>query len=485
MLGGAGARGDAHVVGQAWRVAAGEVDQPFIEVEAPLQLHCRRGQFELGVAAGDDAPVHSTQQLELRRRELQLRVRCLPEVGTALKANRAAAGLGFEALDAGVRALQFDVDLAVGHVHAFYEVAHADLRASNLPGVFGRAQAPADHRAGLQAAGQAPARRHPGAPGAEVRDTRLDHALDRRVGVGQESRRGDARRHRARSFAEGLAGQRLRETPHTVFREQRQAQVGELQGLGSRFVADAEVAIGAAQNDVGVEGGGAANQHLPADAQITAPAQPRLGARQQRRDGNRFDLGLDVELRRGRGCRGAHGQLLPTQCGAEQLAPAGLGLDASRRACVAGLHGQCHVLQAQQRCCALRVAAHIEGAQRALPARRRAFADGRQPAARVELQQRRWPGQFVRGAFAEQKIGPGRRRGVQCGANFNRMGARRALQIELHALRLLPLPARVDQAEVQLERRIGRQVEAPARLRARHACLGEAQAVGLQFALAA
>ena len=163
-------------------------------------------------------------------------------------------------------------------VDALEEVARAEPAAVDLAGVLGRAEAPADARAGAQH------RRRGASPaGTQVPQApRLATRTSSTPSIGA-SGRGPGRAAASCAptppppHAERLAGERLGEVPDAVLRIEAEAQVGEAErGCVADLVGHAQVAAAALDHDVGARTRGALRTSMRPPT-TRSPPQPNSG----------------------------------------------------------------------------------------------------------------------------------------------------------------------------------------------------------------
>ena len=308
-----------HVGVQAWRVSAREVDQTLVDAEAARELQRLGRKRQFGAATGDDAAVEAAQQLELLSHEFELGGGVRAEAGLAGQPQLAATALEDKALDLGLAAAQRQRQLALAHVHALQDVAHAQAAALHLAFDLGRRKAPTERGAGAQRARQPPARRREGCPCAEVGHAPLEHALQGRVGAGPGGLWRHAQGLGASEHSQVGAGHGLREVPGAVFGIDAQAQVGQAQRLRAGRVGEREVAAMALQDHIGADAVTQAQAGARRQRQVAAPAAAGLETFQPGRHRQWVQRGVECSLRGRGGRRRAPTGLRPAQRRAEHF----------------------------------------------------------------------------------------------------------------------------------------------------------------------
>ncbi len=396
LAGSAGPAPDGHIGVERRGVGARDVDQAFVDRDAALQREPLRLHAKVGIAAHHDAAVHPAQHAEAVRLHMELCARRGAEAGAAGQAQLALAAAQHEALHARVGASQRHRQLAIADIDAFEQVSHFETGADDLAGVLGRAEAAPERRGRVQLAAEPPSRRKPRGPHPQVCHAQLHHALERRVGRRPRRARVGAHALRAAEHADAGAGQRLRQVPGAIVRGQREPQVGEAERLRASVLRDGEVAVAALDDDVGIEALALRDDEAAGDGQVAAPAERRLQPREPWRDGQRLELGVELDARRG---AAAPARLAPAQRGTEQLHAPRRRLRFERAAGGVEAHSRLQILRRDPGRRGAGARAHLQPLQRALPsaavpvAAPLALAGQRQGGARRGgRRRRRWPG---------------------------------------------------------------------------------------------
>ena len=217
-VGASAGRAHLHVVRQARRIAAAEVDQAFVDAKSPSSASVVASSCS--VASPLVTMRRSTRPSSWKRSAVSVSSArgAAPRLASPSSARLPLPAL---AVKCSMRALSPCSAIATLAVAARPRPAGSCARRwccrRARPVYSGAPKRPPMRGAGVQLAGQAPARRHPRAPGAEVGDPQLEHALAAACRpAGQAACGVRARHHGAGGHAERLPGQAGAEAPDAV-----------------------------------------------------------------------------------------------------------------------------------------------------------------------------------------------------------------------------------------------------------------------------